>query len=209
MCPETQNMGGCQCNVVLLLPCMGQHVPGPLNHLSGGVITALWDTTQPSNTQGALQRRHLLRKYSQRGSCREGNTEKGGGSGWGRRGVGIPVGKFEVNPLNFGWQSNIAERVCVCVKKQGWGPGLWERGLGWQSKWEGEYKNKRVTPLQTVWPRFKMLFFHQSKEVALKNNPESICSLGRATDQSSTHTQRILQLLIKGREVPDALSFKD
>lgn len=43
---------------------MGQHVPGPLNHLSGGVITALRDATQPSNTQGALQRRHLLRKYS-------------------------------------------------------------------------------------------------------------------------------------------------
>lgn len=81
MCPETQNMVGCQCNAGLLVPCMGQHVPGPLNHLSGGVITALWDATQPSNTQGALQRRHLLRKYSQRGSCREGNTEKGGGSG--------------------------------------------------------------------------------------------------------------------------------
>lgn len=102
MCPETQNMGGCQCNVGLLVPCMGQHVPGPLNHLSGGVITALWDATQPSNTRGALQRRHLLRKYSQRGSCREGNTEKGGGSGCGWRGVGMPFGKFEVNLLNVG-----------------------------------------------------------------------------------------------------------
>lgn len=65
-----------------LVPCMGQHVPGPLNHLSVGVIMALWDATQPSNTQGALQRRHLLRKYShrKRASSWEGNVEKGGGS---------------------------------------------------------------------------------------------------------------------------------
>lgn len=57
--------------------CTGQHVPGPLNHLSGGVITALWDATQPSNTQGALQRRHLLRKYSQRAAGRETLREVG------------------------------------------------------------------------------------------------------------------------------------
>lgn len=64
------------------VPCVGQHVPGPLNHLSVGVIMALWDTTQPSNTQGALQRRHLLRKYlhGERESSWEGNVEKGGGS---------------------------------------------------------------------------------------------------------------------------------
>lgn len=58
--------------------CIGQHVPEPLNHLSGSVIMALCDATQPSNTQGALQRRHLLRKYSQRG--RETQRREGGGS---------------------------------------------------------------------------------------------------------------------------------
>lgn len=92
MCPESQNMGRCQCNVGLLVPCMGQHVPGPLNHLSGGVITALWDATQPSNTQGALQRRHLLRKYSQNRSCREGNAERGGGGGGGAAEGGWELG---------------------------------------------------------------------------------------------------------------------
>lgn len=71
-------MDKCQCNVGLLVSCVGQHVPGPLNHLSAGVIMALWDATQPSNTQGALQRRHLLRKASQRASYREGNTERRG-----------------------------------------------------------------------------------------------------------------------------------
>lgn len=98
---------------------MGQHVPGPLNHLSGGVITALWDATQPSNTQGALQRRHLLRKYSERGSCRrEGQAlrERFGGGGWGWRRFGMPFGKLEVNLLNIGWQSNIAEWECVCER---------------------------------------------------------------------------------------------
>lgn len=74
------------------VPCMGQHVPGPLNHLSVGVIMALWDTTQPSNTQGALQRRHLLRKYlhGERAAGREtlrkvGEVAEGGGS-WGTLG---------------------------------------------------------------------------------------------------------------------------
>ena len=82
------------------MPCMGQHVPGPLNHLSVGVITALWDATQTSNTQGARQRRHLLRKSSWRGSCREGNTEEGGGCSRERRDSAMAFGNFEVNPLN-------------------------------------------------------------------------------------------------------------
>lgn len=105
---------------------MGQHVPGPLNHLSGGVITALWDATQPSNTQGALQRRHLLRKHSERGSCRrEGQAPRerfwGWGGGWGWRRFGMPFGKLEVNLLNIGWQSNIAEWECVWKGRGGRG----------------------------------------------------------------------------------------
>ena len=156
---------------------MGKHVPGPLNHLSGGVITALWDTTQPSNTQGALRRRHLLRKHSQGGSYREGNTEKGGGSSWGWRRAGMPFGNLEVNLLNVAWQSNIVEWVCVCVcvgvcvcvsvcvcvcvcvcvlkGSEGWGPWFDRR-----SKWEGEtQKNESASPLQTVPQRFQICLF--------------------------------------------------
>lgn len=68
------------------------------------VITALRDATQPSNTQGALQRRHLLRKYSVKERKREQERERdrGGGSGCGWRGFGMRFGKFEVNLLNVG-----------------------------------------------------------------------------------------------------------
>lgn len=59
---ETKNTRRCQSYLGLLVSSMGKHVPGPLNHLSSGVIMALWDTAQPSITQGALPRRHLLRK---------------------------------------------------------------------------------------------------------------------------------------------------
>lgn len=91
---------------------MGQHVPGPLNHLSGGVITALRDATQPSNTQGALQRRHLLRKFSvnKRKREREGTRERRERvretERWGKwlrmEGIWMRFGKFEVNLLNVG-----------------------------------------------------------------------------------------------------------
>lgn len=98
--------------------CVGQHVPGPLNHLSSGVITALRDATQPSNTQGALQRRHLLRKFSvnKKKRERESNREREGTrerrervretERWGKwlrmEGIWMRFSKFEVNLLNVG-----------------------------------------------------------------------------------------------------------
>lgn len=136
---------GCLCNVGLLVACMGQHVPGPLNHLSGGVITALWDATQPSNAQGARQRRHLLRKYSLRGIQGGEHWLRGGWSGWGRRQVGMAFGNFEVNLF----KRRLTKQYCwvsvrACVKGQGWRPGF--AGEGW---WRKQMRGRKTGSLST------------------------------------------------------------
>lgn len=73
------------------MPCMGQHVPAPLNHLSGGVIMALWDATHPLIPMGLYSGATCCASIHREGAAGRETLRKAGEAAEGGGELGCPL----------------------------------------------------------------------------------------------------------------------